>query len=75
VIHQDTTLGAEGGKCFYFSSDYVEILCVPSATHVPYIFGNQNKVNDIIRFVTLFWKLICILVDAASLEEGQGITT
>jgi len=53
----------------------VEILCVPSATHVPYIFGNQNKVNDIIRFVTLFWKLICILVDAASLEEGQGITT
>jgi hypothetical protein len=54
VIQWDTTLGAEGSKCFYFSSDYVEILCVPPATHVPYIFGTQNKVNDIIMFVTLF---------------------
>ena len=54
MIHKDTTLGAEGGKYFYFSTDYMEILCVPSATHVPCIFGTQNKVNDIIMFVTLF---------------------
>jgi hypothetical protein len=30
------------------------IFCVPSATHVPCIFGTQNKVNDIMIFVTLF---------------------
>ena len=43
---------------------------MPSATHVSCIFGTQDKVNDNV-FLPYFWKLICILVDDLSLEEGH----
>jgi len=37
------------------NDDYVDILCVPSATHVPCINESQNKVLGISIFVTSFF--------------------
>ena len=46
-------------RCLNVSSDYVEVWCVPCATHVPCIHRSRNKVFGMWMFVTLFLKLFC----------------
>jgi hypothetical protein len=46
-------------KCLNANDDYVEVWCVPSATHVPYICRSQYKVPDIKAFVTLYFNRPC----------------
>jgi len=38
-------------KCLNINGDYVEVWCVPSATHVPCIPRSRNEVLDIKTFV------------------------
>jgi hypothetical protein len=45
----------EWDKCLSFIGDYVEVWCVPSATHVLCILWCQNKVLANRVFVTLFF--------------------
>jgi hypothetical protein len=46
-------------KCFSVSGDYLEVQCVPSATHVPCTLQSQNEVLAVTVFVTLFLKYLC----------------
>jgi hypothetical protein len=43
------------------SSDYVEVWCVPSATHMPCVHRSQNEVPIIVVLVTLFLILLCAI--------------
>ena len=46
-------------KCLNANGDYLEVWCVPSATHVSYICRSQNKDPDIRVLVSLFLNLSC----------------
>lgn len=41
-------------KCLNVNGDYVEVPCVPSATHVPCIHQNQNNVLGIRVYYLIF---------------------
>jgi len=45
----------------HVSSRCVEVSCVLLATHMPYIHESQNGVVSVREFVTLFFKITCIL--------------
>jgi hypothetical protein len=47
-------------KYFIVSGDYMEVSCVPSATHVPCKVQSQNTVLAIIVFVTYFLNLFVL---------------
>jgi hypothetical protein len=48
-------------ECLNDNGDYVAVWCVPSVTHVPCVYQNQNKVLSTRILVTYFWKALFIL--------------
>jgi hypothetical protein len=53
LLRRDTIIGGTVGQILYVKGDYVNVWCVPSATHVPRVHPSRNNLLGIRVLATL----------------------
>jgi hypothetical protein len=71
VLCPDTSLGPRWDKCLNFIGGYVEVWCIPSASHVPFMHLSYNKVLSIsVRYLSFETSLYIVIYAGTYLLVG-----